>query len=81
MATRSWCPESGDGDIIDYVTPILLASLTGFFAGGLLTVWGWLVLRRGQLHTRQGAAVLVAAVVVIGLMLICASIVLLIGNL
>lgn len=46
-----------------------------------MTIWGWLVLRRGRLHTRQGAAVLVAAVVVIGLMLICASIVLLVGNL
>ena len=46
-----------------------------------MTIWGWLVLRRGRLHTRQGAAVLVAAVVVIGLMLICASIVLLLGNL
>lgn len=73
--------KSGDGDLIDLVTPTLLASLTGFFAGGLLTIWGSLVLRRGRLHTRQGAAVLVGAVVVIGLMLICASIVLLVSSL
>ena len=82
MATRSWYPEvQKDSDIINYVTPIFLASSAGLFAGGLLTIWGWLVLRKGRLHTRQGAAVLVAAVVVIGIMLICASIVLLIGNL
>ncbi len=62
------------------ITPFLLGCIGAFSIGALMATWGIKILHGGRLHTRQGAAVLVGAAVVLGVFMMLASVTLVIVN-
>ena len=57
------------------VTPFFLAYAGAFLIGAIIVVWCLATLSNRHLHTRQGAVVLIAAALTLGLFIMSASVI------